>query len=99
MITLAERSDAMIQVAERQSPAPSAAKRCDVWATCVLTRSEVIRFRQAERRPLRTGGQVIGTDTTGRLSQVGLRSSRKRASGSGSCLAAHSGRGNGESIV
>ena len=37
----------------------------------VLTRSEVIRFRRAERRPLHTGGQTAGTDTTGCSPQVG----------------------------
>ena len=37
---------------------------------CVLVWSEVIRLSGAEPKGLHTGGQAIGTDTTGRLPQL-----------------------------
>ena len=37
---------------------------------CVLVWSEVIRLTKAEPKGLHTGGHAIGTDTTGRLSQL-----------------------------
>ena len=55
-------------------------KMSEAWCArepCVTTWSGVIRL--AERRWLRTGGQAVGIDTTDRLSQVKLLSSRKRA--------------------
>ena len=73
-LILKMRRLSMIQAAERSALHPQR-QRGVMWAPCVLIRSEVFRIRGAERRPLRTGGQPTGTDTTRSLVSVELWSS------------------------
>ena len=80
----------MIQDVQRRAGLTPRLRGALARAPCVFIRSEVIRL--AERRPLRTGGQAIGTDTTGSFTSAELwRAGREQRLGILPCSAQRTG--------